>query len=73
MYITCSKSSKSGFCAGFCSSPNSGEPGGGQRSATRRLRGALAEAAARGGGVWRRRHDPHCQEEAGCVAAAGPR
>lgn len=52
-------------------SPGSGRPEEDWRSAARRLRGELAEAAACGG-VWRRRHDPHSQEEASCTTAAGP-
>lgn len=53
-------------------SPGRERPGEGQRSACQRLRGELAEAAACGG-VWRRCHDPRCQEETSCTTTAGSR
>lgn len=53
-------------------SPGWESPGEGQRSAGQRLRGELAEAAACGG-VWRRCHDPRCQEETSCATTAGSR
>lgn len=53
-------------------SPGWERPGEDQRSAGQRLRGELAEAPACGG-MWRRCHDPRCQEETSCTATAGSR